>query len=100
MQRDLEIKNTITAWLLVKGHWPTRLDVMCLASRDLAIKAFKKLRVTNPDLRIERAHLVLIKGQWHRVTVNPVLCEVSFIAAKERVSAIARKIKNSLIGSP
>lgn len=92
MQHDLAVKNTVTAWLIVKGNWPTRVDMHCETNRDKAVAEFESLRKSNPGIRMERAHLVMIKDQWHRVNVNPVLCDVPPVGLKENAQALLRKL--------
>lgn len=96
MQKDITIKNTVTAWLIVKGNWPHRLDLHCETNRDKAVTKFSALQKANPEIRMERAHLVLIKNQWHRVNVNPVLCDVPPIGVKDNAKDLIRKFSSKL----
>lgn len=77
MLKDLKPSNTVRAWLIVKGTWPNRLDLACESNEQKALKRFSVMMKGNPGIRLEPAHLVEINGQWHRVNVNPVLCEVN-----------------------
>ena len=96
MQKDVAVKNTLTAWLIVKGTWPTRLDLHCETDRDKAVVKLVALGKTNPEIRIERAQLIMIKGQWHRINVNPVLCDVPATSIRAKAKELIGKINSSL----
>lgn len=99
-QKDTPVKNTVTAWLIVKGVWPARNDLHCELDRSKALDKLEVMLKTDTKLRLDKVHLILIKGLWHRVSVNPVLCEVPLkeMPAVNRLTAAARRVKAALEG--
>ena len=71
--------GTKQAWIASYGQYPHLLELYCCSSREEVVAYVEKRSYANRrGIRVTSVHLICLGGNWHKVNVNPVKCDVPF----------------------